>query len=85
MTFSAFVTSIVGAINTVVVPLIFAFCFAAFMWGMANYFFLSGGSEEKRASGRAFALSGVLGMVVLVSLWGLVNILLSTLIPASAY
>ena len=72
-------TGIVGAINTVVVPVIFAFAFAAFVWGVMSYFFIHGNEEGKREEGRKFILWGVIGMVVLFSVWGFVNILLSTL------
>lgn len=71
-------TGIIGAINTVVVPLIFAFAFAAFIWGVVSYFFLHG-DEKSRGDGRQFIFWGILGMVVLLSVWGLVRLLLSTL------
>ena len=72
-------TGIIGLLNTVAVPVIFAFAFAAFIWGVVNYFFLHGGEEAKREEGRKFVLWGLLGMVVLFSVWGFVNIVLSTL------
>ncbi|MFZ1074892.1 MAG: hypothetical protein WAN50_00770 [Minisyncoccia bacterium] len=79
MTFAQFVTSVVSVLSTVVVPVIFALAFAAFIWGLQDYFFLHGNDEKARASGRQFALWGILGLVVLLSVWGLVNMLLSTL------
>lgn len=83
MTFAQFVgsgsTGIVGALNTIVVPVIFALAFAVFIWGIFKYFFFDGVNGEKREEGRSFAIWGVLGMVVLFSVWGVVNILLSTL------
>lgn len=72
-------SGIVGILNTVVVPVIFAFAFAVFVWGVVKYLFIHGGDEAKRAEGRQFVLWGVLGMVVLFSVWGFVNIMLSTL------
>lgn len=72
-------TGIIGLLNTVVVPVIFAFAFAAFIWGVVNYFFLHGGEEAKREEGRKFVVWGLIGMVVLFSVWGFVNIVLSTL------
>jgi len=72
-------TGIIGLLSTVVVPTIFAFAFAAFVWGVVNYFFLHGGEEGKREEGRMFIMWGIIGMVVLFSVWGLVTILLSTL------
>jgi hypothetical protein len=79
MTFAQYVTGIVDIINLVVVPVIFALAFVAFLWGVLNAYFLSGDDESKRAQGHQFILWGIIGMVVLVSVWGLVNILLSTL------
>jgi hypothetical protein len=83
MTFAQFIgsgsTGVIGLLNTVVVPVIFAFAFAAFVWGVMNYFFLHGGDETKRTEGRQFVLWGIIGMVVLFSVWGFVNIMLSTL------
>lgn len=70
---------VIGVINTIVVPLLFAFAFVAFVWGVVNYFFLHGGEDTKRAEGRQFAFWGIIGMVVLLSVWGLVRLVLSTL------
>ena len=83
MTFKDFVgsgsTGIIGVINDVIVPFISLLALLVFVWGIVNYFFINGGDEKKRAEGRAFALWGILGMVVIFSIWGFVNILLSTL------
>lgn len=84
MTFAQFVgsgdTGIIGVINTVVVPLIGSFIFVAFIWGVVNYFFFSNqGDEAKLKEGRDFIFWAILGMVVFFSVWGFVNIMLSTL------
>ena len=83
MTFAQFIgsgtTGIIGIINVVVVPFIIALAFLVFIYGVVNYFFLHGGEDAKRAEGRQFILWGVLGLTVIFSVWGLVNILLSTL------
>lgn len=83
MTFAQFIgsgtTGIIGAMSTVVVPIIFALAFAAFVWGVLKYFFLHGGEEKSREEGKQFVLWGILGMVALFSVWGFVNIMLSTL------
>jgi hypothetical protein len=72
-------TGVIGILNTVIVPVIFALAFAVFVWGVVNYFFLHGGNEEKRTEGRQFVFWGILGMALLFSVWGFVNLLLSTL------
>jgi len=70
---------IIGIINTIIVPLIFALAFLVFAWGIVNYFFMNGGDEAKRSEGRQFAFWGILGIATLLAVWGFVNILLSTL------
>lgn len=83
MTFAQFVgggsTGIIGVINTVIVPIIIALAFLVFFWGVFKYLFWHGDNEEKRAEGRYFILWGVIGLVLIFSIWGIVNILLSTL------
>lgn len=83
MTFAQFIgngsTGIIGAINVIVVPVIFAASFAVFVWGIVKYFFLHGGEETSREEGRSFILWGLIGMAVLFSVWGFVKLLLSTL------
>ena len=51
--------------------------FIFFLIGMVRFFFSE--SEENREKGRQFALWGIIALVVLFSVWGIVNILVSTL------
>ncbi len=78
MTFAIFVQHILSLINQVVVPLIFALAFLTFVWGIFNYFFLGSDDASKQEKARSFILYGLLGMVILFSVWGLVSILLNT-------
>jgi hypothetical protein len=83
MTFKDFIgsgsTGVMGLINVVIVPVIFALAFGAFIWGIVNYFFIHGDEDTKREEGREFILWGIIGLAVLFSVWGLVNLFLSTL------
>ncbi len=78
MTFAHFVQNILLLVNQVIVPLIFAIAFLTFIWGIFNYFFLSTGDAAKQGQARSFMIYGILGMVVLFSVWGLVSISLNT-------
>jgi len=71
-------TGIIGIINNVLVPLIFALAFIVFIWGVFQYFIAGGHDEEKRESGKQLMLWGIIGFFVMVSVWGLVNILRGT-------
>lgn len=79
MTFAQFINGMIDAINSAIVPVIFALAFAAFIWGVMNYFFVHGDEETKRAEGKKFVLWGILGLAVMFSVWSIVNMLLSTL------
>lgn len=77
-TVSAYLLSIIGFINVVLVPLVFAVAFVAFIWGIFLYFIAGGANEEKRDQGKQLAIWGIVGFFVMVSVWGLVNVLVGT-------
>ena len=66
--------SIIGILNTVVVPVVFAIAFIVFIWGVFQAFILNGANEEKRKEGAKFVLWSVIGFAVMISIWGLVNL-----------
>ncbi|HEX2792415.1 MAG TPA: pilin [Candidatus Paceibacterota bacterium] len=70
--------SLIAFINTIVVPLIFALAFIVFIWGVFQYFIAGGHDEEKKEKGKSLMLYGLIGFFVMVSVWGLVNILTGT-------
>lgn len=70
----------INIINQVAVPLIFALAFIVFIWGVFNYFILGGGDEEKRDKGRDLMIWGLIGFFIMVSVWGLVNLLVGTFV-----
>lgn len=72
--------TVINIINQVAVPLIFALAFIVFIWGVFNYFILGGGDEEKRDKGRDLMIWGLIGFFIMVSVWGLVNLLVGTFV-----
>lgn len=69
---------IISLINNVAVPLVFALAFIVFIWGVFLFFIAGGHNEEGKEKGRALMLYGLIGFFVMVSVWGLVNILTGT-------
>lgn len=69
--------SIVTLVNDSVVPLIYALAFLLFIFGMVRFFFFGG--EENREKGKTFMLWGIIGFVVMFSVWGIVRLLLTAL------
>ncbi|MDQ1299924.1 MAG: hypothetical protein QG636_592 [Patescibacteria group bacterium] len=75
--FAAVTDDIVDLVNGSVVPLIYALAFLLFIFGMVRFFFFGG--EENRAKGKTFMLWGIIGFVVMFSVWGIVRLLLTAL------
>jgi hypothetical protein len=72
---SNFLGNIISFLNGTIVPLVFAIAFLVFIWGIFTFFIRGGDDEEKRKKGQMFMLWGIIGFVVMVSVWGIVNLL----------
>ncbi|MDO8566636.1 MAG: hypothetical protein Q7R58_00595 [bacterium] len=69
---------IINTINNVLVPVLFAIAFIVFLWGAFNTFIMGHASEDVKEKGKSLMLYGLIGFFVMVSIWGLVNILTGT-------
>jgi hypothetical protein len=70
---------IINTINNILVPVLFAVAFIVFLWGAFNTFILGANSEDTKEKGKGLMLWGLIGFFVMVSVWGLVNILTGTI------
>jgi hypothetical protein len=66
--------SILTFINSYLVPLIFALALLFFLWGVLKAFVIKG-DEDSRSEGKQYMVWAIVGLVVMVSLWGIVNLL----------
>jgi len=73
-----FLLQFIYLIDNYLVPLIFALAFIVFLWGIYLYFIQGAANEEKREKGRSFALWGFIGFFIMVSVWGIINLLLGS-------
>lgn len=71
---SGFIRNIITFINNTLVPAIFAIAFLVFLWGMFKTFILGGHDEEKQSEGKKLMVYAIAGFVIMVSLWGIVNL-----------
>lgn len=69
---------IILLIDYVLVPLVFSLAFIVFLWGIFNFFIAGGADEEKREKGKQFMVWGFIAFFVMVSLWGIVNLMVGT-------
>jgi uncharacterized membrane protein YidH (DUF202 family) len=74
-----YISSVLGFVNGYVIPLILAIAIVCFIWGMFQYFVLGGANEEKREKGKQVAVWAVIGIVLMLSLQGIVMLLVEVL------
>ena len=65
-------------INDILVPVLFALAFIVFLYGIAKTYIFSVGDEGGVKEGHQLILWGIIGFVVMISLWGLVNVVANT-------
>lgn len=70
----SFFTRLTGFIDNVLIPLLFTIALLVFLYGMYTYFIQGGASDESRQKGRQLILASIIGFVLMVSIWGIVNI-----------
>lgn len=71
-------TSIINILNNTVIPILFAVAVVYFLYGVVK-FVMSAGDEEKRKEGKNAMIWGIVGLVVMVSLYGLLGFLSTSL------
>lgn len=75
MNLQTFLINISKFLNDTLVPSLLALATLVFLWNVAKYFIMEGGNEEAHEKARSYAIWGIAAFVVIVSLWGIVNLL----------
>ena len=65
--------------NNVLIPFILGIGFLVFVYGMFQYFIAGGANDEKKEKGKSLAVYAVLGFVLVVIFWGIVNLIASSI------
>ena len=58
-------------------PFVITLTLLVFLWGIFK-FVMSGGNEEARKQAKGFIIWGLIALAIMVSVWGLVNLLIQT-------
>lgn len=66
----------IGQLLNSVVPVLIALGVVFFVWGVVQY--VMSGDEEAKTAGRDRMIMGIIGLAVIIGLWGLVRILGNT-------
>ena len=76
--FKSLVSNITTGILAPLIPLIIGLAVVVFLWGVLR-FIVAAGDVKKREEGRNFIIWGLIGITIMLSIWGLVKILTDTL------
>jgi len=68
----------VGALIAVITPVVVAIALLAFFWGLAMYVLNFSGDDKDKKKGRDMMVYGILVLFVMVSVWGIVQVLQNT-------
>lgn len=71
------VLRIVQDLINLVIPLLIAAALIAFFWGLVKYIW-SSGDEHAESSGRQIMIAGIVGLFLMVAIWGIIGILTNT-------
>ena len=64
----------IGDFLQAAIPILIVLAVLYFIWGVIQY--VVSGDEEKKANGKSMMVYGIIGIAVIVGIWGLVNLLL---------
>ncbi len=70
---------VIEAINFYLIPIVFSLALLYFLYGVANYIYKAG-DVKSRQEGINIMLWGIIGLFVMTSVWGLVNLLRETFV-----
>ena len=76
----ATVGSLLSKIQTILgalVPLLGTAAFVVFLWGVVK-FISAGGNEEKRKEAKNLIIYGLIGLFVMVAVWGIIKLVAGT-------
>ena len=74
-TIQDFIFAALAFLNETLIPFILAIAFLIFIWNTFRYFILGGASPESQKKAKQSAIYGIAAFVVIVSFWGIVNLL----------
>ncbi len=64
-------------IGVIIIPGIFTLAFVVFLWGVFK--FIRASEEKDKQAGKQFIYMGLIGLFIMVAVWGIINIAIKTL------
>lgn len=77
--FERFLVNVLEFSNNILIPFIIGIGFLVFVFGVFRYFIAGGANDEKKEQGRSLMIYAILGFVLIVVFWGIINLLAGSL------
>jgi hypothetical protein len=74
----SFLQTLIGFVNTILIPFIIGIGFLVFVFGMFRYFIAGAANEQARESGKSLMIYSIAGFVLIIVFWGIINVIASS-------
>ena len=71
------IISIFNNILSMIIPVLVALAVVYFIWGVIQYLLV--GNEEKKKKAKEVIFSGLIGLFVIISFWGIIRVISNTI------
>lgn len=78
------ITNTLSFINNLLIPFILAIAFFIFVVNVVRFFIIGGATEDGQKNGKSLIIYSLLAFVVILSFWGIVNLLIEGFWGSSA-
>jgi uncharacterized membrane protein YidH (DUF202 family) len=65
-------------VSSTLLPLVLVLALFIFCFGIFRYFIVGSTNQDARDSGKALMIWGILGLVIIVAVWGIVNFIIDS-------
>jgi hypothetical protein len=73
--FESIINEVANLINDLL-PVVMGLALLFFLWGVFVYFIYGAGNEDSRETGRKFMIYALIGLVLMVAVWGIVQLII---------
>lgn len=74
ITLQSMLGALYGAFNSYIIPFLVTIAFIAFIINVVRYFILKSDSEDGRSNARRYLIWSLIGFVIIVAMWGIINL-----------
>src|SRR3989338_5750288 len=68
----------IGRVLRLIIPVLMVLATVIFLWGVVMYV-IAGGDEDKLSTAKGYIIAGIIGLFVMIAVWGIVQALAGTL------